>query len=415
MGRGLNCLLVAALGFFIALPAVHAQDSPHGALSVSCDACHNTDSWKVSASAMRFDHSTTGFPLDGRHVQVACRQCHTTLRFTGTSENCSSCHEDVHRQELGTMCERCHAPTSWLVPDMTQRHISTRFALLGAHRLAQCQSCHTNQEKHTYAGVPLECYNCHGPDYEATVAPPHRASGIGTDCVSCHSVSALTWGGRFDHTQTGFALVGAHATVPCVGCHEGKNYTGLSDQCASCHLQAYNATTNPAHATSGFPTTCEDCHGSAAWVPSGFKHTSFPLTGAHATVQCTGCHSGGTYTGLSEQCSSCHLQQYNATTNPAHATSGFPTTCESCHGTATWVPSTFQHDSFFPISAGSTHRPGRWNACSDCHTSAGSMQQFSCLNCHEHAQTNVDPRHTGVSGYRYESQACYSCHPRGRE
>ncbi len=37
---------------------------------------------------------------------------------------------------------------------------------------------------------------------------------------------------------------------------------------------------------------------------------------------------------------------------------------------------------------------------------------FTCTNCHGRAET--DDEHRGVGGYRYESVACYSCHPNGR-
>ncbi len=411
-------MLVIAGGLSGVCPQVHPQDSPHGDLSVSCDQCHRTDSWNVLASKMTFKHTSTGFPLDGRHSQVACRQCHTTLRFAEAGDQCFTCHQDVHRTELGSICERCHTTDSWLVPDMPQRHISTRFALLGAHRMAQCQSCHVNQQKHTYTGVPLECVSCHRADYDATVAPPHRASGLSTDCESCHSVSALSWGGHFDHGTTGFALVGAHAAVPCAQCHSNKVFKWLSQECYSCHAAEYAATKTPPHSASGLGTDCQNCHSAAATSWGGrFDHatTGFALQGGHAGVPCVQCHANNVYAGLPAACASCHTQEYNATTNPAHAPSGFPTTCDACHTTAAWTPSTFNHDASFPISAGSSHRPGRWTACADCHTSSANFRVFSCLNCHEHAQSNVDPRHRNVSGYRYESQACYSCHPRGRQ
>jgi len=38
---------------------------------------------------MKFDHSTTYFPLQGRHVTAPCRQCHASLRFAGTASACS--------------------------------------------------------------------------------------------------------------------------------------------------------------------------------------------------------------------------------------------------------------------------------------------------------------------------------------
>jgi hypothetical protein len=37
---------------------------------------------------------------------------------------------------------------------------------------------------------------------------------------------------------------------------------------------------------------------------------------------------------------------------------------------------------------------------------------FTCFTCHDRAGT--DSRHSGVAGYRYDSQACYTCHPQGR-
>jgi hypothetical protein len=38
---------------------------------------------------------------------------------------------------------------------------------------------------------------------------------------------------------------------------------------------------------------------------------------------------------------------------------------------------------------------------------------FSCVTgCHSRAST--DSHHSGVNGYRYDSAACYSCHPTGR-
>jgi hypothetical protein len=37
---------------------------------------------------------------------------------------------------------------------------------------------------------------------------------------------------------------------------------------------------------------------------------------------------------------------------------------------------------------------------------------FSCLTCHSRGST--DEKHGGVSGYRYDSAACYNCHPQGR-
>ncbi|HKJ01704.1 MAG TPA: hypothetical protein VJ997_04595, partial [Longimicrobiales bacterium] len=68
---------------------------------------------------------------------------------------------------------------------------------------------------------------------------------------------------------------------------------------------------------------------------------------------------------------------------------------------------------YFPIYSGK-HR-GEWNSCGDCHTTPTDLSVFSCLTCHEHNQKDMDDKHKGRSGYVYESGACLSCHPRGRE
>jgi len=41
--------------------------------------------------------------------------------------------------------------------------------------------------------------------------------------------------------------------------------------------------------------------------------------------------------------------------------------------------------------------------------------QFSCIDCHEHNQQDMDDEHKGVSGYTWATSACYSCHPTGQE
>jgi hypothetical protein len=86
-----------------------------------------------------------------------------------------------------------------------------------------------------------------------------------------------------------------------------------------------------------------------------------------------------------------------------------------CHSQNAWTPATFDHDSkYFPIYSG--EHAGEWNQCSECHTTQNNYTLFSCIDCHEHNQTDMDSKHIGeVSGYVYQSTACYDCHPNGTE
>ncbi|MFQ6607179.1 MAG: cytochrome c3 family protein [Fidelibacterota bacterium] len=61
-----------------------------------CDFCHNS----LSFTELNFDHQQTTFPLDGKHIGVACGKCHEQeadsdgifIRYSPLAHNCSDCH-----------------------------------------------------------------------------------------------------------------------------------------------------------------------------------------------------------------------------------------------------------------------------------------------------------------------------------
>ena len=125
-------------------------------------------------------------------------------------------------------------------------------------------------------------------------------------------------------------LLGAHTSLQCAQCHINGNYnlTAANTTCVSCHLKDYQGTTNPNHVQSNFPQTCQQCHNNTDWGNATFDHstTGFPLTGAHTSLQCTQCHVNGNYnlTAANTTCISCHLADFQKTTNPNHVSGGFP-------------------------------------------------------------------------------------------
>jgi len=378
-----------------------------------CKMCHNEVDWKSST----FDHNTsTTFPLKGGHLGLSCNQCHTQ-GYAGTSTACVACHlkdynattDPIHSAAgFSTDCQTCHTDASWKTSSFNHT-TATSFPLNGGHQNLTCNLCHSQG----FAGTSTACVACHLKDYNATTNPAHAAAQFPTDCKMCHDESAWT-NATFDHNKsTTFPLKGGHLGLTCIKCHT-LGYIGTSSACVACHLKDFNATTNPVHSTAGFSSECQTCHTDAAWKPSSFNHntaTSFALTGAHRTLTCNQCHTVG-FKGTSTACVACHLSDYNATTNPAHAAAKFPSTCETCHNTTVWTTTTFNHDSqYFPIYSGN-HR-GQWTTCSQCHTNAANFAVFSCLTCHEHSKTSMDAAHKGRSGYVYNSTNCLSCHPRG--
>jgi hypothetical protein len=293
-------------------------------------------------------------------------------------------------------------------------HDATRFPLRGAHIGAACEDCHTpaSPGQLQFVNRSTTCEGCHAAQARTVNEPNHQGPGF-ANCSACHTVIAWT-GARFDHSVTAFPLTGAHRAVSCDGCHGDQVFKGKTTQCVGCHQTDYDNTQAPPHASSGFATTCATCHTTTGWTGSAFNHaaTQFPLTGAHVAQPCTACHGDGVYRGKPTDCFSCHQGEYTATTTPNHSAAQFPTACASCHTTTAWQGATFNHDApYFPIYSGE-HR-GKWSTCAQCHTNPSNYQVFTCLTCHEHNQTDMDAKHANRAGYRYESQSCYACHPRG--
>jgi len=379
-------------------------ESPHGKdFNIKCVVCHTTDNWtKIKLDG--FNHDDTDFPLIGQHKTVYCRKCHENLKFKNAKRECISCHKDVHELTLGTNCERCHTPSSWIVKNITQIHQQSRFPLLGRHAQLDCNLCHKSASLLRFDPMRSDCIDCHLKDYNAATTPNHVTGNFPKDCMQCHTQQNWT-SATFNHNSTAFPLTGAHIGVTCVSCHK-NGYTAIPTTCVSCHLANFNATTNPNHTTAKFSTDCQTCHSTTTWTPSTFNHntaTTFPLTGAHIGVACVSCHTNG-YGAIPTTCVSCHLTTYNATTNPNHITAKFPTTCETCHTSTAWVPSSFNHNTSTTFPLQGAHIGV---ACISCHTNGYGVIPTTCVSCHlANYNATTNPNHITAKF----STDCQTCH-----
>jgi hypothetical protein len=399
--RILPLLLIYVVLFYLN----RQTDPPHGSdFKISCSTCHSSKGWQLDKEIYSFDHNTTKLPLVGQHTEINCRQCHPTLVFKDAKTKCIDCHNDVHQASVGLDCSRCHTPASWLVNNINEIHLMSRFPLLGAHRTADCYDCHKSESLVRFDVSGVNCIDCHRQNFMATTNPNHSEAGFSEDCSICHPVNSFQWDGAgFNHSF--FTLAQGHANRQCAECHTTGRYSDASPDCNSCHQKDYAATTNPNHTASNFPLTCGNCHSlTPGWKPASFDHSRFPLTLGHSAPACIDCHIGGNYTSTPTDCYACHQSNYNNTTNPNHKTLGFSVTCTQCHSTKPdWKPATYtQHDSqFFPIYSG--RHKGQWTVCSECHTNPANYALFDCIICHKNAH----------SGHSYSNAQCYSCHPRG--
>lgn len=253
---GLLLILAASPG----PPSAHAGDT-------RCDACHTASGWTPVA----FDHSRTGFPLEGRHLLADCRSCHTSIDFRKpVPASCASCHRDVHTGEFGTRCGSCHDARDWTSRFGPEAHRRTAFPLVGRHAAIPCEECHLNQRDRRFTRSALDCIACHQSDYARTAgsALDHARAGFGTDCKSCHFPVRFK-GARFEAHEACFQISrGPHAGIGCLDCHTSLTSFAASGTCATntadcmrCH--ACSRVTPQHSGVAGFQCKdrkCYECH-----------------------------------------------------------------------------------------------------------------------------------------------------------
>jgi hypothetical protein len=263
---------MSALWVAIAVAAAPAPSPRSGAAHMGadtrCEACHSSAGWKP----VTFDHSLTGFPLEGRHVSASCRACHgSSTDFSApVATSCAACHTDVHTGEFGNRCASCHDPFGWATLFGPDAHRATNFPLTGRHAAIPCEECHQNQRDRKFTRAAADCFACHQADYARTAGTSidHARAGFGTDCKSCHFPTRFK-GARFAGHDACFQLsAGPHAGISCLDCHStltsfaapGTCSTNTAD-CMRCHACARE--TQKHTRVAGFQCAnrkCYECH-----------------------------------------------------------------------------------------------------------------------------------------------------------
>lgn len=241
---------------------------------------------------------------------------------------------------------------------------------------------------------------------QAVTSNPHGS--FVAPCAQCHLPDA--WrptkiSPDFKHAPARFPLEGAHTRVSCVACHKRLDFSGVSASCASCHRDAHQG---------AFGATCSRCHSQRSFldmtqIRQTHQATAFPLTGAHATVDCRSCHTPRApgqqvFVNLPSTCESCHLKDYQKASNPPHAAAGFPKDCGACHSPSSWHGARFDHvGTQFPLTG--AHRAV---SCQGCHADGVYRgKSTTCISCHRtDYDATTNPNHAAAAF----PTDCASCH-----
>jgi hypothetical protein len=327
---------------FATCKACHTPDPHKGQFNArpnqgECSECHTLEGWRPSLFGVN-EHDTSPFPLKSRHAAVRCQQCHfpagKDANYKVKFALCSDCHEDPHDNQFSAapytnICEDCHTIQDWHRTTYTiAKHLNSRFPLGGAHAAVPCSECHkAGLGARTDKILPFHfedrsCAACHTDPHKGEFNPQmarKRTDSSPSGCEACHSVRS--WGdiSGFDHSNTSYPLLGAHRSVACADCHKPaansrSRFERTPTLCEACHKEVHDGQ----FLAKDKQTHCADCHNSVHWSPSTFDHsarTHFALTGGHANVPCTKCHTQTRtvgdkniliYRSVPNQCADCH-------------------------------------------------------------------------------------------------------------
>ena len=360
----------------------HDGQATIGGKLVDCTGCHTETGFSPATFSIE-EHKATSFALQGKHVQVACLNCHqgtspdsvssvwgsANVNFHPSANTCQDCHTDAHGAQLASSdsqgaCDVCHSVDSFKPSTFTsEAHTLAGMKLDARHGEIACSDCHgpvrpglpdvPGLDTVGSAGVWLslgngDCDSCHLDAHDGRFTDAAKGDES-QDCSLCHSLDGFNPSSIDEkvHAEFSFPLDGAHAAVPCAFCHQeleretstasllltgsvtpllfSKNRT----ECVECH-------TNPhgnQFETSVSQGVCNACHGTELFQPATkFDHNrdaTFSLEGAHGLVPCVSCHpaasdaiglEGVLFRPLDSTCESCHK---DGTPEPGSGAGGF--------------------------------------------------------------------------------------------
>ena len=286
-----------------------------------CRKCHSEFSFHEVKTLSSFNHEKTDFPLRGSHVVVDCKKCHTKgLTAALKHARCSDCHKDYHesqftRNGITPDCAECHTVEKFATSLYSiEKHNKSAFPLEGSHQATPCFLCHKKGDKWNFGNMGKQCVDCHENIHKNYLDEKYLAQN---NCKNCHSVNL--WSEiSFNHSLTGFELLGKHATATCKSCHfretggnKTQQFKNLGRNCEICHTDVHFKQFE----IQG-KSDCERCHAFNNWKAEKFNHdnTRFKLDGKHQNVACGKCHKPGVdstrkyivYKLKDITCASCH-------------------------------------------------------------------------------------------------------------
>jgi hypothetical protein len=397
-------------------------DVHKGKLGPTCQTCHATSSFKLSA----YQHPRQPEFFQGAHLGVTCEKCHlaeqappgalvrgvaapaASRQYRGVSFQCAACHKDAHLGQVGPDCAKCHGlATKGYKADLFV-HSHAKFALTGKHETVPCAKCHA-KETGTFpagsgtavrlTGISTECRACHKDPHFGQLSPR---------CETCHNTASFKVA-KFTHPkkrETEEFFVAKHATIACAECHRKETFNypagrgtavrySVPVACTHCHEDAHRG---------ALGRECASCHNAVIWrtASRAFHKTGlFPLEGKHLSTPCASCHVKGVLKGTPTGCFDCHWIRKPDDRFKTKLGSD----CQTCHRPIAWTAVTWSHAAATGFTLETPHKT---LDCESCHK--GQLfkgTSHDCYTCHRADYERVqNPNHV-AGGFPTD---CTGCH-----
>jgi hypothetical protein len=404
-----------------------------------------------------FDHEMVGFPMAGKHLEIACSKCHEhadtdllpkgATRFVGLEQDCAACHEDPHEGRMVLACGDCHGQVAFAA--LEPRDHDEALPLIGGHAEADCLVCHKESSAHSldaigrgHSDAPRNCEACHeSPHRQSFVSGVARLESTepAASCGVCHLAEHVSFREKglevsdTHHAESGFRLDLPHDERACRDCHEPgletfqERYPGRDpDRCRDCHEDPHGGQ---------FHEACLDCHDRERFEPHRFtaeRHASagFELVDAHLDADCAACHrkaheeSARRFRDTPDRCDDCHLDAHYGyfVVHLEELSADQRGSCAQCHDATRFDATTdFDHGRWTPFAVTDAHAQ---TECATCHPATSVPDVFGrrfgfaeekfgaygdCATCH------VDPHEGAFDGGALPVEvdgrfSCERCH-----
>lgn len=257
----------------------------HQELPITCIICHTTSSWQN----LDFDHTITGFAIEGIHQTLDCSACHET-GFSNTDNNCMDCHADDYNQTTSPDhisagfdpddCHLCHNALGWIPAEFD--HSLTNQA---------CSACHSFTDG--WDPQPLI-------DHASAV----KLGSAINNCTLCH-VSTDNWLNiTFEnnkHDGSEFSIFfdiysGEHNNEWNASCTDNCHVFGAFDTFScydNCHTNRHSRNGMLDEHCENGSSNCQNCSGFNGYWSVNTVYSDGSWSDPSTFIQCYQCHPDG--------------------------------------------------------------------------------------------------------------------------